>query len=104
MVRAPGCDPGGHGFESRQSPFGLRRPRDVPEVDPLDAGVAGIEQMGDFISPIVLGAAWPGCCLAEARKRFGEHKNTGHPFAFVFVIGPLRMLLCRRDSVKQRVS
>ena len=34
--------------------------------DPLVVGIARVEQMSDFMNPIVVGAAWPSRRLAEA--------------------------------------
>src|SRR5215831_8515787 len=53
--------------------------------------------MGDFMGPVVLGAAWPGGRLPEAGERFGKQEDTGRPLAFVFIIDPFRMLLGRRN-------
>ena len=75
-----------------ERPLGVRVQVVADQRDSLDARVAGVQQMGDFLSPIVLGAAWPGRHLAEAGERFGEQEDTGGPLPFVFVIDPLRML------------
>ncbi len=48
--------------------------------DSLDAGVARIQQMGDFASPIVLGAALLFAALAKAGKRLKITES----FCFVF--------------------
>lgn len=69
--------------------------------DPLDARVASVRLLGDFLNPIDLGEARSGRRSAEARERFGEHKNTNPPLPFVFVIDPLRMLLrCRNRHAR----
>jgi hypothetical protein len=81
-----------------ERPLGVRIQIVADQRDLLDAGVTCVEQMGDFMSPIVLGASWPGGRLAVARERFGKHKNARCPLAFVVVIDPLRMLFGRRDG------
>ena len=61
---------GREGFVER--PLGVRVQIVADQRDPLDAGIARIEQMGDFMSPVVLGAARPGRRLAEAGQRLGR--------------------------------
>src|SRR5258708_12442429 len=73
--------------------LGVRVQIVADQRDPLDAGVARIEQMGDFMSPIVLGAARPGRSLPEAGDWFGAHKNTSPSLPFAFVFYPSRLLL-----------
>ena len=49
-----------------EGPLGVRVQVIADQRDPLVVGIARFEQMGDFMSPIVFGAAWPSRRLAEA--------------------------------------
>jgi hypothetical protein len=82
----------------------------LDQRDPLDLGVACLEQMGDFLSPIVLGGARLSRDLTEARERFRKHQDACRSLGFVLVIDPLWMPLgswephaCLADQLHRRL-
>ena len=65
--------------------------------DPLTARIASVQQMRDFLSPIVLGAARSGYRLSTVGDRLNKDKDAHRPLPFVFIVDPLRMLPSCRD-------